>query len=207
MIKEYFTDYYVYQSDITVDLQSNTVEIHKKVTEDWKVTVVNTGLNTLAGERVVQIKEYLGEEDFIVTYGDCLSNVDFSKLVSFHKNNNRIATLVVAKPSGRNTLLPLDEFGNYNAEDTSYNIYGESPTILTDENAWVNANISVFKKDVFNFLDEKCDIEKCLFSILSKEQQLCTYKHKGFWIPVETIRDRENLDMLWETGRAKWKVW
>lgn len=207
MIKEYFTDFYVYQSDITVDLQSNTIEIHKKVTEDWKVTVVNTGLDTSAGERVVQIKEYLGEDDFIVTYGDCLSDIDFTKLIEFHKANNKLATLVVAKPSGRNMLLPLDIDGNYTIDDTSGTMYGEATTALTDANAWVNANVTVFSMNIFSYLEKNCDIEKGLFISLAKEDQICTYKHQGFWTPVETTRDRDNLECLWRTGKAKWKVW
>lgn len=207
MIKEYFTDFYVYQSDITVDLQSNTIEIHKKVTEDWKVTVVNTGIDASAGERVAQIKEYLDNDDFIVTYGDCLSNINFSDLIKYHKKREILATLVVAKPSGRNMLLPLDKDGNYTIMDDNSIVYGESPTALTDENAWVNANVSVFKPAIFSYIEQNYDIEKGLFSMLAKERKMCTYKHPGFWTPVETTRDRDNLELLWKSGKAKWKVW
>ena len=104
-------------------------------------------------------------------------------------------------------LLPLDADGNYATDGIDGVTYGESPTILTDENAWVNANISVFKKEVFSYIDKKCDIEQGLFTTLAKKNQMVTYKHKGFWVPVETVRDRENMETLWKQGNAKWKVW
>lgn len=195
MIKEYFMDYYIYASDITVDLQSNKIEIHKKRTEDWKVTVVDTGLFSSTGKRVKLIQKYVDEDEFMVTYGDCLSDIDAEDLIKAHRQNETFATLAMAKPTGRNKLLPLDASGKVN-----YSCVEE----FSDENAWVNADCMVLNKKVFSYLQGNYDLEKQLFPNLSKQQMLSTYKHTGFWIPVETKRDLVDAESLWNAGRAPW---
>jgi len=195
MIKEYFMDYYIYASDITVDLQSNKIEIHKKRTEDWKVTVVDTGLFSSTGQRVNLIQKYIDDNEFIVTYGDCLSDIDVEELVKMHHQNVSLATLAMAKPTGRNKLLPLDTTGKIN--------YGHMED-FSDKNAWVNADCMVLSKKVFPYLQGNYDLEKQLFPRLSEQQMLSTYKHTGFWIPVETKRDLANAENLWNAGMAPW---
>lgn len=196
MIKEYFMDYYIYASDITVDLQNNRIEIHKKRTEDWKVTVVDTGLFSSAGRRISLIQRYIGEDEFIVTYGDCLSDIDILAMIKSHNQNGKIATIALAKPTGRNQLLPFDEEGRL-----QYN-YVEKGTV---DAAWVNADFFIFHRQIFHYLLDHYDLENQLFAKLSAQGQLGTYQHKGFWMPVETKRDLWYVERIWNEGTAPWK--
>lgn len=193
-IKEYFMDFYIYESDITVDLQNNTVHIHKKKTEDWKVTVVDTGLNVSTGQRVKEIEKYIKGEQFIVTYGDCLSNINISELTKFHEMKGKLATVAMAKPSGRNELFAVADDGQL--------LWGEEGEKNT--NAWVNANCYVLNREVFRYLQTGYDIEKQLLKDLSKEEELSIYKHDGYWIAVETKRDLVGAELLWYQGEAPW---
>ncbi len=198
MIKEYFMDYYIYQSDITVDLLSNEVTIHRKRTEDWNVTVVDTGKDTPLGERILKAKEYIGEEDFLVTYGDCLSNIDLKQFVNFHKKNGKMATIVVAKPAGRNKMLPIDAEGNYLE-------YGD--IVKSQSNGWVNACCEIFTNSIFNELKMVSDLEVQLFNRLAKENEIVSYRHDGFWSSMETKRDKIYLETVWQNAKAPWKIW
>ena len=193
-IKEYFMDFYIYESDITVDLQNNTVEIHKKKTEDWKVTVVDTGMYSATGLRVSMIEKYI-EGDFIVTYGDCLSDIDIIQLIEHHRREGKTATVAMAKPSGREELLPLDEDGKLR--------YGSASHVENDY-AWTNGDCFVFSPKVFPLLTGNYDLEKNLFIKLSEKEQLTTYKHAGYWLAVETRRDLVAAENLWNAGIAPW---
>uniref|UniRef100_N2AGY2 Glucose-1-phosphate cytidylyltransferase n=1 Tax=Eubacterium plexicaudatum ASF492 TaxID=1235802 RepID=N2AGY2_9FIRM len=195
LIKEYFMDFYIYQSDITVDLQSNAIEIHKKKTEDWKVTVVDTGVFSSTGRRVGMIQNYIQENDFLVTYGDCLSDINISELLDTHFQNGKTATVAVAKPAGRNSLLPIDREGNIR--------YGKE---MKQENgaAWVNADCMVLRRDAFAYLQGNYDLEKQLFVKLSERKQLASYKHKGYRTAIETKRDLAVAENLWNAGIAPW---
>lgn len=195
MIKEYFMDYYIYASDITVNLQTNEIEIHKKRTEDWKVTVVDTGLFSSTGQRVSLIQKYIDEDEFIVTYGDCLSDIDVNRLLERHHQSGKLVTVAMAKPTGRNKLLPLDTEGNLN--------YGQNED-ESRESAWVNADCFVFNKKAFSYLQGNYDLERQLFLKLSEHQDISTYRHTGFWMPVETKRDLVNAENLWNAGLATW---
>lgn len=195
MIKEYFMDYYIYASDITVDLQNNTIEINKKRTEDWKVTVVDTGLRAATGQRVRLIQKYIDGDEFIVTYGDCLSDINVSELIEEHKRSGKIATISMAKPTGRSQLLPIDEEGH---------IRYEQMDTLSSETAWVNADCFVFNKQIFDYLDGNNDLEMQLLVALSECQQVAAYKHRGFWNSIETKRDLVNVENLWNAGEAPW---
>ncbi|MBO5472335.1 MAG: NTP transferase domain-containing protein [Lachnospiraceae bacterium] len=194
MIKEYFMDYYIYQSDITVDLKNNTVQIHKNRTEDWKVTVVDTGLYSATGQRVAQIQEYIEDENFIVTYGDCLSNIDVNKLIAYHLKHGKAVTMAVARPTGRNEALEIDSNGHI----------VKKGTIGMNSQAWTNACLFVFHKKVFNLLIGNYSLEQLLTDYLADKEQLITYKHDGFWAPVETYRDLVNMENLWNAGIAPW---
>ncbi len=194
MIKEYFMDYYIYQSDITVDLQNNKIEIHKNLTEDWKVTVVDTGLYGATGQRVAQIKDYITEENFIVTYGDCLSDIEVSKLYDQHLRQGKMVTMALARPTGRNKSLEISADGCVVGSQHS----GE------ENRAWTNACLLVMNKKVFSVLNGNYELEKVLISQLADKNQIATYKHKGFWAPVETYRDRVAMENMWNAGMAPW---
>lgn len=194
MIKEYFMDYYVYQSDITVDLQNNKIEIHKNRTEDWKVTVVDTGLYSATGHRVAQIQNYIKEDNFILTYGDCLSDIDVSQMYAYHMQQGKLATMAVAQPTGRNKSLEISPEG----------LVVKRQHAMEENQAWTNACLFVLNKKIFHILNGNYEMESFLLNNLAEEKQLITYKHEGFWTPVETYRDRVNMENLWNAGVAPW---
>lgn len=195
MIKEYFMDFYIYESDITVDLKENTVQIHKKKTEDWKVTVVDTGLYSATGRRVGMVEKYVAGEDFIVTYGDCLSDIDIERMIALHRAEQKIATVAMAKPSGREQLLPLDADGKLRYEQA------ETPD---NDLAWTNGDCFVFSPKVFHFLTGNYNLEKQLFVKLSELNQIAAYRHTGYWQAVETRRDLAEAENLWNADMAPW---
>lgn len=194
-IKEYFMDFYIYESDITVDLQKNTVKIHKKRTEDWRVTVVDTGLNTSPGGRVMAIEEYLTGESFLVTYGDCLSDIDIAEMLDQHSESGKTATVAMARPTGRKELFAINKEGGL------IRTVGEG---ASGANAWVNANCYVLKREAFSYLRENGDIEKQLLQALSKANELSVYKHDGYWTAIETKRDFVEAERLWNQNTAPW---
>lgn len=199
LIKDYFMDYYIYQSDITVDLATNQVDIHRKVTENWKVTIADTGLFATTGQRVGETHKYIQDERFIVTYGDCLSDINIKELIEFALSNNKLVTMAVARPTGRNAVLPVGEnniLGNLNS--TGGNDRKE---------AWSNACTYVFHRKVFDYLNGNYELDAQLLPKLAAEKQVAVYKHHGFWRPVETKRDRVDLENHWNAGLTPWKVW
>lgn len=198
VIKEYFKDFYIYQSDITVDLKTNTITVHKNRTEDWRVTVVNTGRYSTVGQRIDKIKEHIDDDNFIVTYGDCLSNINLLELVDTHFHSGNLVTLSVAAPTGRNKIILLD----------SNNYYLKSNTNNSKEtHSWANACNMVFHKDAFDYLHGNYDLEQELFPRLAEKRLIGAYKHYGFWGSVETVRDSYMMENMWNAGIAPWKVW
>lgn len=198
MIKEYFKDFYIYQSDITVDLKNNHIGIHKNLTEDWKVTIVDTGIDTSPSERVAKVENQIGKENFIVTHGDCLSDIDYNELVRLHKMSDKIAMITVAMPTGRNEVLPIGE-NNSIMKD----IFAQLP----ENQAWVNACCKIFNNDIFSYLRDNEDLGSKLFAELAEKNEIVTYKHKGFWAPIETKRDQVKVEALWNREKAPWKIW
>ncbi len=194
LIKEYFMDFYIYQSDITVDLQNNTVQIHKNRTEDWKVTVVDTGLYSATGLRVAQVENYIEEDTFIVTNGDCLSDIDLKAMFAYHERQGKKATMAVAKPTGRNEALQIAEDGLVIRKENK----------IQESRAWTNAGLYFLNRKVFNVLHGNYSLEDILKDNLTDDGQLITYRHNGFWTPVETYRDRVNMENLWNAGVAPW---
>ena len=198
MIKEYFMDYYIYQSDITIDLQTNEVEIHRKQTEDWKVSVIDTGLNSSVMQRVYMVRDYIGNEPVLVAYGDCLSDINIREMVEQHKSADFIATFALAHPAGRNEILALNEDGTYDGIKAAG----------SNEGAWVNACSMVLEPEAFSYFDsEKTNATPTVLERLAQENTVQTYRHKGFWSPVETIRDKTWMETLWLKDKAPWKVW
>lgn len=195
MIKEYFQDFYIYESDITVDLAKNTIEVHKNKTEDWKVTVVDTGLFSSTGCRVSLIEKFVDGETFLVTYGDCLSDIDFKALIETHCREQKEATMTMAKPTGRSELLPMDDKGvlKYTNQNTTGN-----------DTAWINADCFVFNKKIFSYLQGNYNLEKQLLRTLSDKDELAVYRHHGYWSAIETRRDFVEAENLWNAGIAPW---
>lgn len=198
MIKDYFADFYLYNSDITVDLSNNTIEIHKNISENWKVTIIDTGLYSATGERIARIKKYITEENFIVTYGDCLSDISIHELVQAHQQAKKLATMTITRPTGRNKLLSIDDAKNMLIKDLAS---------AECNNAWTDANVYVFNRQIFKYLQGNYSLEDQLFRELIKREQFHIYKHIGFWTPVETVRDKTKMESLWNAGMAPWKKW
>ncbi len=209
IIKEYFKDFYIYQSDITVDLASNEITIHNKRTEDWKVTVVDTGLEATTSERILQVKEFVKGEDFFVTYGDCLSDMNLAKMAEIHKERNSFLTMAVANPTGRHSVLSIGEDDVLVSKDAS--AFGgdacDSADSMSDEHkAWVNASCYIFSPRAVDALSGD-ELNEAFMEKMAAREQVHIYRHKGFWSPVETMRESVTLEEMWEEGCAPWKVW
>lgn len=199
VIKEYFLDYYMYQSDITVNLENNAVTVHESAGEPWNVTLVNTGLHTTTAGRIKKIQKYVGEEPFYMTYGDGVADVDLAALTKFHQRQGRAVTITTTRPAGRFGILQVDD-----SEELVCSFQEKG----TQERAWVNAGFAVFNKEVFDYLGDGSDmLEQGPYERLAKDGQMAAYRHMGFWSPMDTMRDRRYLESLWESGNAAWKIW
>ena len=197
MIKEYFSNYSLHMSDITIDLQKNNVEVHQKFTEPWKITLVDTGLNTQTGGRLKRVKNYLDDEPFCFTYGDGLCNVDIKKSIEFHKNNGGVGTVTAVQPPGRFGALELD--------DTNVLKFQEKPK---GDSGWINGGFFVFEPSIFDYIENDDTIlERKPLEQLANDGKLGAYRHTGFWQGLDTLRDRNELDSLWNNGKAPWKIW
>jgi glucose-1-phosphate cytidylyltransferase len=199
MIKEYFANYFIHQADITVDLSKNSVEIHRSAAEPWKITMVDTGLNTMTGGRIKRIQEFIGNKTFMLTYGDGVSNVDVRALLDFHQKRERLATVTAVQPSGRFGALHLDE-------EYSVLSFAEKPKA---DGAWVNGGFFVLEPGIFDYITEGDSSiwERTPLENLAKDDQLNAFIHKGFWRPMDTLRDRIELNNIWNSGIAEWKIW
>ena len=200
VIKEWFADYYLHNSDITFDFaNSNRMTIHNNVAEPWKVTIVDTGLNTMTGGRIKRIKKYIGDEDFLMTYGDGVADIDINKLVEFHKSHGKIATLTAVHVDQRYGVLDIDR------ESLSVNAFREKSQA---DGSRINAGYMVLKPAVFDYIQGDSTIfEQMPLRTLAAEGQLKAYKHNGFWQCMDTKREMDKLEELWDTGKAPWKVW
>lgn len=198
MIKEYFMDYYMNESDITVDLKNNDTTIHQNTSEPWKVTLVNTGLHTPTAGRIKQILKYTQDEPFMMTYGDGVSNVNIPELLEFHKKMGKIVTITAAKPAGRWGTIQIDE------EKQLVTTFKEKAKM---EQAYVNAGYAVFNPEVVGYLDDEHMLETVPYEKLSADEQMAAYQHDGFWYPMDTMRDKDYLEAEWASGDAPWKLW
>lgn len=198
MIKEYFANYYLHQSDVTIVLKENSIQTHNSKAEPWKVTLVDTGLNTMTGGRIKRIKKYLGDETFMLTYGDGVGGINISELVEFHKRHNRFATVTSVQPSGRFGALNMDDKNNILS-------FQEKPK---GDGAWVNGGFFVLEPEIFDYIDGDETIwERQPLEGLAKDGQLVGYKFNGFWKPMDTLRDKMELEELWRSGNAPWAKW
>ena len=198
IIKEYFANYFLHTSDVTFDMQENTMEVHQRYAEPWKVTLVDTGDDTMTGGRLKRVAAYLKDEDiFCLTYGDGVSDVNITELIAFHKTQNVKATLTATVPPGR--------FGALDMTGNKVNSFREKPK---GDGGMINGGFFVLSPDVINYItDDKTLWEKDPLERLAKEGQLAAFQHHGFWQPMDTLRDMTHLEELWQSGKAPWKVW
>jgi len=198
VIKEFFADYYLHMSDVTFDFTTkNKMVVHNNNSEPWKVTLIDTGLNTMTGGRIKRVKEYLDNEPFMLTYGDGVSNVDINALVRFHKSHGKIATLTAIQPGGRFGMLDIDKGENVKR-------FKEKSK---DDGGWINGGFMVLNPNIFDYIDgDDCIFEGSPLETVAGEGQLKAFKHDGFWQCMDTLRDKELLERLWATNKAPWKV-
>ena len=197
-IKEFFSNYFLHQSDITIDLVNNNVEVHQSKSDPWKVTLLDTGLDTLTGGRIKRARDYIGKDDFLLTYGDGLSDVDISKTVEFHKKHGKNVTMTAVQPAGRYGALDIKD-------DNLISSFKEKPK---GDGSWINGGFFVCKPEVLNYItDDLTVFEQGPLNNLAAEGQLMSFKHSGFWECMDTLRDKNNLCELWDSGVAPWKRW
>lgn len=199
VIKSYFVNYYERYSDLTVDMERNTVELHKVRTEPWRVSMLYTGEKTMTGGRIAKAREFIGHEPFLLTYGDGVADVDVSKLLEFHRQSGRLCTLTAVQVAGRFGTLAIDAQGLVPQ-------FEEKPL---DETSWVNGGFFVCQPEVFDYIgaEDMVMFERAPLEKLSREGQLAAYKHRGFWQCMDTQRDKALLNRMWESGEAPWAVW
>ncbi|MBR3841121.1 MAG: glucose-1-phosphate cytidylyltransferase [Erysipelotrichales bacterium] len=199
VIKEWFADYFLHTSDVTFDFtKNNEMTIHNNYAEPWKVTIVDTGMHTLTGGRIKRVKDYIGNETFMMTYGDAVSDVNIKELFDFHKKNGKKATLTAVQPGGR--------FGTLDINDGD--IIGRFAEKTKDDGGWINAGFMVLEPSVIDYIDgDKTTFEKEPLENLSKESQLVAYKHYGFWQCMDTLKEKTYLEDLLNSNTAPWKVW
>lgn len=199
-IKEYFLNYYLYNSDVTIELEKNKVDVHFSNSESFKVTLVDTGLTTNTAGRIKKIQKYIGNETFMLTYGDGVADINISKLVEFHKSHGKLATLTSIQTPGRFGNIEMDELGNVEH-------FVEKPQ---GDGMWVNGGFFVLESGIFKYLEGDMDNvqwENKPLKEIANDGQLSAYRHNGFWKPMDALRDRIELEQLWSTGNAKWKIW
>ncbi|MBT9311980.1 glucose-1-phosphate cytidylyltransferase [Leptothoe kymatousa] len=199
VIKEYFANYFLHMSDVTFDMRFNQMNVHAGKAEPWRVTLVDTGDNTMTGGRLKRVKEHLGNEDFCFTYGDGVASVNVTELLEFHKQQGTLATLTAVQPPGRFGAIAL---GN---EQTKIKQFQEKPE---GDGAWINGGFFVLNPQVIDYIDDdSVSWEKEPLQKLAHMEELSAYKHNGFWQPMDTLRDKRHLEKMWQANEAPWKVW
>ena len=197
LIKEYFANYFLHTSDVTIDLCNNQMSVHQNSAEPWRVTLVDTGEDTMTGGRLKRVRHHLGDEDFCFTYGDGVGDVDISALVEFHKREGRLATVTATQPPGR--------FGSINLDGTLVEGFQEKPQ---GDGAWINGGFFVLNPKVIEHITDESTIwEREPMERLAASGEMGAWLHHGFWQPMDTLRDKNHLEELWSSGKAPWKVW
>lgn len=198
MIKEYFSNYFLHMSDVTLDIRKNSMEVHQQYAEPWKVTLVDTGMNTMTGGRLKLVAPYLENETFMLTYGDGVSDVDIAELVRYHRSHGKAATVTSTQPSGRFGAMLLDS----NNKVISFQ---EKPA---GDGSWINGGFLVLEPSIFDRIaGSDTVLEKEPLEGLARDGELVAFKHRGFWHAMDTLRDKNYLEELWQTGKAPWKLW
>ena len=199
VIKSFFSNYYLNHSDITFDLQKNEQIIHQNDSEPWTITLVETGMNTMTGGRIKRIEKYVNNQPFMLTYGDCVGDINIKKLVEHHKKHRKLATVTAVQPHGRFGSLKI-------SPDNNVKMFQEK---VKGEDGWINAGFFVLQPEVFNYIkdDDSIIFERGPLESLAKNGQLQAYKHTGFWHPMDNLRDKHFLEGLSKSGKAPWKTW
>lgn len=199
-IKEYFVNYFSHNADITIELQNNTIEVHNTKAENFKVTLVDTGLDTMTAGRLQKVEKYIQDDTFLLTYGDGVADVNITELVSYHHSHGKLATMTAIIPEGRFGTMDI-------ADDGIVNNFKEKPK---NDNHWINGGFFVLNKAIFNYLKQDMTAimweEEPLIK-LTADKELMTYKHLGFWKCMDAMRDKEELEKMWDKGNAPWKIW
>lgn len=197
VIKEYFANYFLHMSDVTFDMKDNEMIVHRKHAEPWRVTIIDTGSETMTGGRIRRVRDYVGDETFCCTYGDGVGDVDITKLIETHRAAGREATLTGVQPPGR--------FGALHIEEDAILAFQEKPE---GDGGWINGGFFVLEPSVFDRVEGDSTIwEREPLEGLAADKQLSIYFHDGFWQPMDTLRDRQQLEIMWESGKAPWKSW
>ena len=196
-IKEYFANYYLHQSDVTFDMKNGRMEVHNNTSEPWKVTLLDTGMNSMTGGRIKKAKEFIGDETFMLTYGDGVSDVNIKELVEFHKKNKTKATMTAIQPAGR-----------FGALDINTNLVNEFIEKPAGDGNWINGGFMVCEPEVLDLIESDSTIfEQSPLQRLAKTGELSAYKHHGFWQCMDTLRDKIALNDMWDNNKAPWKTW
>ena len=199
VIKEYFVNYFLHRSDITVDVKKNKIEVLQNDVEPWRVSMIDTGENTMTGGRLKRVKEYIGNETFFMTYGDGVSDININELLEFHEKQNTLATVTAVQPPGRFGTFTLGE------GQSKISNFREKPK---GDGAWVNGGYFVLEPGVIDYINGDDTVwEKEPLTRLAKDGQLSAYKHEGIWQPMDTLRDKHLLDDMWNAGKAPWRIW
>ena len=198
IIKEYFSNYYLHQSDVTIDLKNNSTEILNNTSEPWKVTLIDTGLDTMTGGRIKRVQNHINDKRFMLTYGDGVGDIDINSLVKTHESHGKTVTMTAVQPEGRFGALEI----NNSLQVTSFR---EKPK---GDRHWINGGFFVCESNVFNYLGgDEIVFERQPLEKLANDGELFSYKHKGFWKPMDTLRDCNILNELWNNNKSKWKIW
>lgn len=199
VIKEFFADYYLHMSDVTFDFKAeNKMIVHNNNTEPWKVTLIDTGLNTMTGGRIKRVKDYIGNESFMLTYGDGVADVNLKELIDFHKSHGKIATITAIQPGGRFGMLDIDDSERIKS-------FKEKSR---ENGGWINGGFMVLNPEMIDYIDgDSTAFEKEPLETVTSEGQLKAFRHHGFWQCMDTKRDKELLEKLWASNKAPWKVW
>jgi len=198
VIKEYFANYFLHMADVTIDMATDSMTVHKKHAEPWKVTLVDTGSSTMTGGRIKRVQEYVGNETFMVTYGDGLSDQNLKSLLDSHRTSGKVGTMTTVQPSGRFGSVDIDQRNQINA-------FVEKPK---GDGAWINAGFFVFEPELFDYISgDDISLERQPLEGLARDGKLGAFKHNGFWKPMDTLKEKHEFEELWASGRAPWKVW
>jgi glucose-1-phosphate cytidylyltransferase len=199
IIKEFFSNYFLHKSDVTIDLKNNSVEVHDSQAEPWKITLIDTGNESMTGGRIKRIQPYINNETFMLTYGDGVGNINIAELLDYHKQHGKHCTVTSVQPSGR--------FGALNIlEDSTVHSFMEKPK---GDGAWINGGYFVCEPSVFDYITEgdKTIWEQAPMEHIANDGQMNAYKHTGFWRPMDTLKDKHDLNEMWDSNNAPWKTW
>jgi glucose-1-phosphate cytidylyltransferase len=198
VIKEYFANYFLHQSNVTIDIQTGSMKVLDNSSEPWKITILDTGIDSMTGGRIKRAQDFIGNETFMLTYGDGVGDINISKLIEFHKSHGKAITMTSSQPDGRFGALNIDK--NNQVQE-----FREKPK---GDGHWVNAGFFVCEPKVFDYINGDGTVfEQEPLMNLAKDGEIFTFKHKGFWKPMDTLRDKQELQKLWDSKKAPWKVW